>query len=193
MAENLKGKRVAFLVDEMFEDSEFEVPWKRVEEAGCEGTILGLEAGKKLTGKTDDTEIEVDRSVEDCSADDFDALVIPGGYSPDKLRTNKKAVALVRRMVESGKPVAVICHGPWMLAEAGVAKGRKLTSWPSIRTDMENAGAKWVDSEVVVDRNLVTSRKPEDLEAFSKALLDQMRHGPGRRASANGDEQRASR
>ena len=193
MAQNLKGKRVAFLVDEMFEDSEFRVPWKHVEQAGCKATIVGLEQGKKLTGKTDETEIEVDRSIDGVSADDFDALVIPGGYSPDKLRTSKKVVAFVCRMVESGKPVAAICHAGWLLAEAGVARGRTLTSWPSIRTDLVNAGATWVDREVVVDRNLVTSRKPEDLDAFSKALLDQMRYGPGRRASANGGEQRASR
>ncbi|MBW3595616.1 MAG: type 1 glutamine amidotransferase [Actinobacteria bacterium] len=166
--------KVAFIVDEMFEDSEFKVPYDRLKEAGHEPVIVGLESGKKLDGKKGDVTISVDRSIDEVDEDDFDALVIPGGYSPDKIRTNEGMVAITRSMVERDKPVAAICHAGWMLAEAGVLDSRTVTSWPSIKTDLVNAGAEWVDQEVVEDGNLITSRKPDDLDAFTKTLLSQL-------------------
>jgi protease I len=166
--------KVAFIVDEMFEDSEFRVPYDRVKELGHDAVIVGLESGKKLEGKKGNEQITTDTAIDDVSASEFDALVIPGGYSPDKIRTNDKMVELTRSIYESGKPVAAICHAGWMLAEAGVAQGKTVTSWPSIRTDLVNAGANWVDQEVVEDGNLITSRKPDDLEAFTKTLLAQL-------------------
>ncbi len=166
--------KVAFILDEMFEDSEFRVPYDRVREAGHEPVVVGLKESKKLEGKKGKETVTTDAGIDAVSADDFAALVIPGGYSPDKIRTNEKMVALTRAMTESGKPVAAICHAGWMLAEADVIRGRTLTSWPSIKTDLINAGANWVDQEVVEDGNLITSRKPDDLEAFSKTLLAQL-------------------
>lgn len=168
---------VAFILDEMFEDSEFQVPYDRVREAGHDAVIVGLEKGKQLTGKRGDVTCTADEAIADVSPDRFDALVIPGGYSPDKIRTNEKMVALTRSIHDAGKPVAAICHAGWMLAEADLLEGRTVTSWPSIKTDLVNAGAKWVDEEVVEDGNLITSRKPDDLEAFSKALLGQIERG----------------
>jgi len=166
--------KVAFIVDEMFEDSEFKVPYDRVKEAGHDAVIVGLEPGKALEGKKGEVKITVDRSIDDVAPDEFDALVIPGGYSPDKIRTNEGMVALTKTMVSSEKPVAAICHAGWMLAEADVLRNRTVTSWPSIKTDLLNAGAEWVDQEVVEDVNLITSRKPDDLEAFTKTLLSQI-------------------
>jgi protease I len=166
--------KVAFIVDEMFEDSEFRVPYEAVREAGHEAVIVGLEADKKLQGKKGKETITSDVSIEEVSPEEFDALVIPGGYSPDKIRVNEKMVALTRSIFEESKPVAAICHAGWMLAEADLLTGRTITSWPSIRTDLVNAGANWVDQEVVEDDNLITSRKPDDLDAFTKALLAQI-------------------
>ncbi len=166
--------KVAFILDEMFEDSEFRVPYERVKEAGHEPVIIGLERGKQIKGKKGDETILVERAVDDVSPEEFDALVIPGGYSPDKIRTNPKMVSLTRSLVEAGQPVAAICHAGWMLAEADVIQGKTVTSSPSIKTDLVNAGANWVDQEVAEDGNLITSRKPDDLEAFSKALLAQI-------------------
>jgi protease I len=166
--------KVAIIMDEMFEDSEFRVPHDRVKEAGHEPIIVGLEKGKKLEGKKGKEVATTDVGIDEVSADDFDALVIPGGYSPDKIRTNEKMVELTRKMYEAGKPLAVICHGPWMLAEADIIRGKTVTSWPSLKTDLKNAGAEWVDQEVVEDGNIITSRNPGDLEAFSKALLVQI-------------------
>lgn len=166
--------KVAFIMDEMFEDSEFKVPYDRVKEAGHEPVIVGLEAGKKVTGKNGDQTVMIDKAIDQVDAEQFDALVIPGGYSPDKIRTNEKMVALTRDIAGDEKPVAAICHAGWMLAEADIIKGKTVTSWPSIKTDLINAGAEWVDQEVVEDGNIITSRKPDDLEAFSKALLVQL-------------------
>ena len=166
--------KVAFIMDEMFEDSEFKVPYERVTEAGHEAVIVGLEAGKKIDGKKGEETVTIERSIDDVSAEDFDALVIPGGYSPDKIRMNAKMVDLTRNIAADEKPVAAICHAGWMLAEADVIRGKTVTSWPSIKTDLINAGAEWVDQEVVEDGNIITSRKPDDLEAFSKALLVQL-------------------
>ncbi len=166
--------RVAIIVDDMFEDEELQVPRDRLREAGHDVVVVGLTAGKHLKGKRGKVTVTTERGIADVSADDFDALVIPGGYSPDRLRTSQGMVGLTRTMVVSGKPTAVVCHGPWMLAEANVAEGRTLTSWPSIKTDLLNAGAVWVDREVVEDGNLITSRKPQDLAAFTAALLRQL-------------------
>jgi protease I len=166
--------KIAFIVDEMFEDSELKVPYDEAQRVGHETVIVGLEAGKELTGKKDDVTITTDVSIDDVSADQFDALVIPGGYSPDKIRTNEKMVELTRGIYEAGKPVAAICHAGWMLVEAKIIADKTVTSWPSIKTDLINAGANWVDQEVAEDGNLITSRKPDDLEAFTKTLLSQI-------------------
>ena len=166
--------KVAFIMDNVFEDSEFRVPYDRVKEAGHEPVIIGLEKGKELKGKKGKEKVTTDASIDEVSPRDFDALVIPGGYSPDLIRTNEKMVSFVRSLYEGQKPVAAICHAGWLLAEADIAKGKTLTSWPSIKTDLVNAGANWVDQEVVEDGNLITSRKPDDLEAFTKTLLSQI-------------------
>ncbi|CAN5509798.1 protein/nucleic acid deglycase [soil metagenome] len=170
--------KIAFIMDEMFEDSEFKVPYDRVKELGHDPVVVGLENGKKLEGKKGNEIVSTDVSIDEVSADEFDAVVIPGGYSPDKIRTNPKMVDFTRTMFESGKPLAAICHAGWMLAEADIARGKTVTSWPSIKTDLVNAGANWVDQEVVEDGNLITSRKPDDLEAFSKTLLAQLEQRP---------------
>ena len=166
--------KVAFIMDNVFEDSEFRVPYDRVKETGHEPVIVGLEKGKELEGKKGKEKVTTDVSIDEVSPDEFDALVIPGGYSPDLIRTNDQMVSFVRSIYEGQKPVAAICHAGWLLAEADIAKGKTVTSWPSIKTDLVNAGADWVDQEVVEDGNLITSRKPDDLEAFSKALLSQI-------------------
>jgi protease I len=166
--------KIAFIVDEMFEDSEFQLPYERVKEAGHQPVVVGLEAGKKLEGKKGDVTTTTEVAASDVDASEFAALVIPGGYSPDKIRTDAGMVALTKSIYGEGKPVAAICHAGWMLAEADVLRDKTVTSWPSIKTDLVNAGAEWVDQEVVEDGNLITSRKPDDLEAFSKALLAQV-------------------
>lgn len=166
--------KVAFIMDDMFEDSEFRVPYDRVKQAGHQPVIVGLESGKKVSGKSGDETVTIEKSIDEVNADEFDALVIPGGYSPDKIRTNDKMVALTRSIAGDEKPVAAICHAGWMLAEADIIRGKTVTSWPSIKTDLINAGAEWVDQEVVEDGNIITSRQPDDLEAFSKTLLVQL-------------------
>ncbi|WP_224246902.1 type 1 glutamine amidotransferase domain-containing protein [Hyalangium gracile] len=169
--------RIMFIVDSDFEDSEFRVPYDRVKQAGHEAVIVGIEAGKQLKGKKGKETIVAEKSAKDVSVDDFDALVIPGGYSPDHLRMDAGMVELVRSFFQNDKPVAAICHAGWMLAEADIVDGRTLTSWPSIKTDLINAGARWVDREVIEDGNLITSRKPDDLDAFCGALLRQIDEG----------------
>ena len=169
--------RIAFIVDKDFEDSEFRVPYDGVRQAGHEAVIIGLEAGKELKGKKGKETLKADKAVKDVSAKDFDALVIPGGYSPDHLRMDMAMVGFVRDFFREDKPVAAICHAGWMLVEADIVEGRTLTSWPSIKTDLLNAGASWVDREVVEDGNLITSRNPNDLPAFKEALLRQVSRG----------------
>jgi protease I len=166
--------RVAFILADMYEDSEFEVPWEQVTNAGHQVAVVGLQRSAEITGKKGGRTV-VDLAIAEVRPDEFDALVIPGGYSPDKLRVEPAMVDFVRQMVEDGKPVAAICHAGWMLAEADVARGRRMTSVRNIRTDLVNAGADWVDEEVVVDGNLITSRTPDDLPAFCRALLDQLK------------------
>lgn len=166
--------RVAFIMDEMFEDSEFRVPYDQVKEAGHEPVIVGLERGKKIAGKKGKETVKTDVSIDEVTPDEFDALVIPGGYSPDKIRLSKGMVEFTQKIAGSDKPVAAICHAGWMLAEADIARGKTVTSWPSIRTDLVNAGANWVNQEVSEDGNIITSRMPDDLDAFTKALLVQI-------------------
>jgi protease I len=180
--------RVAMLLDEMFEDSEFRVPWDRLRAAGHEVVVVGLEAGKEVRRKRGKERVKTEVAAGDVSAAEFDAVVIPGGYSPDHLRTSVKMVGLTRETFLRGKPLAAVCHGPWMLVEADVADGRTVTSWPSIKTDLINAGARWVDREVVEDGNLITSRKPEDLGAFSDAILRQLEGRVPGRASPRAPE-----
>jgi len=163
--------RIALIVADLFEDSEFRVPFDTLRNAGHQVDIIGTEAGREIKGKKGKETIRSDRAVRDVSADPYAALLIPGGYSPDHLRMDPDMVRFVRQFVEAGKPVAAVCHAPWMLAEADVIRGRSVTSWPSIKTDLVNAGAKWIDREVVEDGNIITSRKPDDLQAFSQAVL----------------------
>jgi protease I len=177
---DLSGKRVAILATDMFEQVELVEPRKAVEEAGADVDLVSLETGE-IQGfnhydKAD--KFPVDKAVSDVSADDYDALLLPGGVgNPDTLRTDEDAVAFVRSFVDQGKPVAAICHAPWMLVEAGVARGRKLTSFWSIKTDVKNAGGNWVDEQVVVDNGLVTSRSPDDLSAFCPKVVEEFAEG----------------
>jgi protease I len=172
--------KIAFLATDMFEQVELTEPWKAVEQQGWTPELVSLREGE-IEGfnhydKAD--RFRVDRTVDDVSVDDYDGLVIPGGVgNPDEMRSNDDAVQFVREFVESGKPVGVICHGPWMLVESGAVNGRQVTSWPSLRTDIENAGGHWVDREVVVDQGIVTSRKPDDLPAFNAKLVEELREG----------------
>src|SRR4051794_4673265 len=167
MADTLKGKKVAILVaNEGIEQVELTEPRKALEEAGATVSLLAPEAGEAQAFNHLDKgdAFPVDQAVGEAKADDFDALMLPGGVAnPDNLRTDADAVAFVRAFFDAGKPVAAICHAPWTLVEADVVKGRKLTSWPSLQTDIRNAGGEWVDEQVVVDEGLVTSRKPDDL------------------------------
>ena len=180
MANELQGKRVAFLATDMVEQVELTEPWKAVQEAGATPELISLEEGE-IQGfnhydKADT--FTVDKTVEEARADDYDALVIPGGVgNPDTMRADENAVELTRQFFEQGKPVGAICHGPWMLVEAGVVRGRTVTSWPSLQTDIRNAGGSWVDQEVVVDQGLVTSRKPDDLPAFNAKIVEEFAEG----------------
>jgi protease I len=181
MSDRLQGKKIAFLTaNEGVEQIELTEPLKAVREAGAEAELLAPEAGQVQAfnhldkGDTFDAE----RAVGDADAGEFDGLVLPGGVAnPDQLRTEPEALEFVRSFFEAGKPVGVICHGPWTLIDAGVAKGRTLTSWPSLETDLRNAGANWVDEEVHVDQGLVTSRKPDDLEAFNAKIVEEFAEG----------------
>ena len=165
---------VAFVLASDFEDSEFRVPYDRLTDAGHKVTVIGPEAGTELKGKKGKETFTPESTPDDVSAGNFDALVIPGGYSPDKLRMNDGVVTLVGKVFADDKPVAAICHAGSLLIEADVVDGRTVTSWPSIKTDLINAGATWVDKEVVEDGNLITSRKPDDLDAFCTAILKRL-------------------
>lgn len=166
--------RVAFVLGEDFEDSEFRVPYERLEQAGHQLSVLGKQAGQTVHGKRGKESVTIEAVASGSAAADFDAVVIPGGYSPDHLRTEQGVVALVRNIAQAGKPVAAVCHGPSLLIEADLVRGKTVTSWPSIRTDLTNAGARWVDEQVAQDGLLITSRNPSDLEAFSKAIIDRL-------------------
>jgi protease I len=175
MANELKGKRVAFLFIDGAEQVEVTEPLEAVRKAGAAVDIISLKKGEVEMWKHFDKggRIKADKAVSDADPGDYDGLVLPGGVAnPDQLRLDKNAVKFVRTFLEQDKPAAVICHGPWVLVETGVAKGRKVTSWPSLQTDLRNAGADWVDEEVVVDNGLVTSRKPDDLPAFCAKVVE---------------------
>ena len=180
MAEQLKGKRVAALVTKGFEQIELFDPRGALEAAGATVEVVAPERDK-VRGwdhtKGGD-EVTVDRPLDQARIEDYDALLLPGGVmNPDHLRMNSRAVELVKRFFDEGKPIAVICHGPWTLVEAGVVKGLTITSYPSLKTDLKNAGANWVDEEVVVDRGIVSSRKPDDLPAFNQKMIEEFAEG----------------
>jgi len=176
----LQGKRVAIIAADMVEQVELVEPRKALEAAGAKTELLSIKPGT-IQGfnhfdKAD--EHKVDKLVEEADASDYDALLIPGGVgNPDQLRADENVVQFTRDFFEQGKPVAAICHGPWVLVEAGVVKGRKLTSWPSLQTDIRNAGGKWVDEKVAVDEGLVTSRKPDDIPAFNRKMVEEFAEG----------------
>jgi protease I len=180
----LDGVRVAILAADGFEQSELFEPKKALEEAGASVSIVSLEAGEiKGWNHTNwGASIDVDLTVDEADAEDFDALQLPGGVmNPDKLRMNEQAVNFIRAFFDAGKPVGAICHAPWTLIEADVVRGKTVTSWASLRTDLENAGATWVDEEVVTDNGLVTSRKPDDIPAFNEKIIEEFAEGVHRR------------
>jgi protease I len=170
----LKGKKVAIPVENLFNTFEFWYPYYRLKEAGAEVIVVGSGSSETYTGKPG-TEVKVDVSIDMVSVADFDGIVIPGGYAPDIMRRYPKMVQLVKDLFEGGKVVAAICHAGWMLASAEILKGRTVTSFFAIKDDLVHAGAKWVDEKVVVDGNLITSRMPDDLPAFMKAVIDKMK------------------
>jgi protease I len=180
MANELQGKKVAALVEKGFEQIELLEPKGALEAAGAKVDVIspqnGTVRGWNHTEWGD--EVNVDRTLEDAMPADYDALLLPGGVmNPDKLRMNQTAVRFVRQMFDDGKPIAVICHGPWTMVEAGVLKGVRMTSYPSIKTDLKNAGATWVDEEVVADRGIVSSRKPDDIPAFNQKMIEEFKEG----------------
>ena len=190
MAGRLEGRTIAFLATHGVEQVEITEPWKAVEEAGGRPELISLESGEvQAFDHLDEAgKFPVDHTVADVDASSYDGLVLPGGVAnPDFLRMDENAVAFARAFFDQGKPVAVICHGPWTLVEADVVRGRRITSWPSLRTDIRNAGGNWVDEEVVVDQGLVSSRRPDDLPAFCAKLVKVFAEGEreGRRASAS--------
>jgi protease I len=176
----LQGKSVAIIASDMVEQVELVEPRKALEEAGATTELLSIKRGE-IQGfnhfdKADKHRVE--RLVEEADASEYDALMIPGGVgNPDQLRADENVVSFVRDFIESGKPVAAICHGPWVLIETGAVRGRTVTSWPSLQTDLRNAGANWVDEEVVVDNGLVTSRKPDDIPAFNRKMIEEFHEG----------------
>jgi protease I len=180
MGTELQGKRIAFLATDGVEQVELTEPWNAVDQAGGRPELISLKGGE-IQGFDHHDKADafpVDKTVAEADADDYDALVLPGGViNPDILRTDKNAMGFVTAFFEQGKPVGAICHGPWSLVETGMVKGRTVTSWPSLRTDIENAGGRWVDEEIVIDRGLFTSRKPADLGAFCAKLVEEAAEG----------------
>ena len=180
MANQLTGKKVAILVADGFEQVELTEPKQALEKAGAVAEIVSPSNGKVKGWNHRDwgTEFPIDTELNSAKPDRYDALLLPGGVmNPDKLRMNPKAVDFVKSFLRSNKPIASICHGPWMLIEAGAVRGRTLTSWPSLKTDIENAGGKWVDQEVVTDAGIVTSRKPDDIPAFNQKMIEEFAKG----------------
>lgn len=178
--QNLAGKKVAILTENGFEEVELTSPKKALEQAGANVHIVSPQENKVKAWKDDNWSIElpVDVTLRQANADDYDAIVVPGGViNPDKMRRNSRCVDFVQHFLETGKPVAAICHGPQLLIETSLLKGRKMTSFPSIKTDLKNAGASWYDKEVVVDNGLITSRSPQDLEAFNKKVIEEIKEG----------------
>lgn len=176
MAEKLSGKKVAILAADGFEEVELTKPRAALDEAGARTTVVSIKPGKiqGMNHADKGDTILVDGTLDEAKPEDFDALMIPGGLmNPDTLRSSEEALEFVRHFFREGKPVAAICHAPWVLIDAGVIRGRTVTSWPAIKTDVRNAGANWVDQEVVVDNGLVTSRKPDDIPAFNKKMIEE--------------------
>lgn len=187
MTERLTGKLIAVLATDGFEQAELTSPVEALKQEGAKVHVVSLKAGSIQGFKHHDKadKIAVDRTLEQAAGSNYDALVLPGGVmNPDALRLEPKAIAFIRSFVEAGKPVAAVCHGPWTLIEAGAVKGKKMTSWPSLKTDLANAGANWVDEEVVVDGQLVTSRKPDDLPAFNNCIITLVENSGASRAAA---------
>ena len=185
--ETLKGLKVAILATDGFEQVELTEPRKALDQAGTETRVASPKAGRIRGWKFTDwgDEVRVDTPLDRAKPEDFDALLLPGGVmNPDSLRMLPKAVAFAKAFFDAGKPVAAICHGPWTVIEAGAARGRQMTSWPSIKTDLRNAGTDWVDKEVVVDQKLVTSRKPDDIPAFSREMIQLFKADGARRHAA---------
>ncbi len=183
----LQGKKVAFLATDGVEQSELKQPWDALKAEGADVCLVSLEDGEIQGMKHDEKgeKFSVDKTIETIKAEDFDGLVLPGGVAnPDTLRTNEDAVKFVRSFFEQHKPVSAICHGPWMLVEADVLKDRTITSWPSLKTDIKNAGATWVDKEVCVDHGLTTSRNPDDLDAFCRKTIEELREGKHEKQAA---------
>ena len=194
MANELKGRKVAVLATDGYEQVELTEPVKALEQAGATVTIVSLKAGSIQGWNHHDKadSVTVDQTLADASAEGFDALMLPGGaMNPDTLRMREEAVRFVRHFVETGKPIAAICHAPWTLIEAGGVSGRRMTSWPSLRTDLTNAGALWEDSEVVTDQGLVTSRRPDDLPAFCGKMVEEFAEGRHARAANDASGTRA--
>lgn len=187
MARKLDGKKVAILVADGFEQVEMTKPREALDEAGAETKIISLKTGKiqGMNHAEKGDRFDVDLTLEEARPEKFDALLIPGGvHNPDTMRTNQKALEFARHFFREGKPVAVICHGPQVLINADLVRGRKMTSWPAIQVDMRNAGARWVDEEVVVDNGLVSSRKPDDIPAFNRKMIEEFAEGRHRAAFA---------
>src|SRR6202011_3472420 len=190
MARKLEGKKVAILVTDGFEQVEMTKPREALDEAGAETKIVSLKSGQiqGMHHADKGDKFDVDITLDEARPDEFDALMIPGGLmNPDTLRSNDDAVAFTRHFFETGKPVAAICHGPWVLIDAGVVRGRTLTSWPAIKTDVKNAGGNGGNEEVEVDNGLVTSRKPDDIPAFNRKMIEEFcegKHAPDRKAAA---------
>jgi protease I len=188
MADELRGKRIAALVDNGFEQSELIEPMKALQQAGAQVDVVSPEQQKVKGWKNKNwgDEVQVTQHLRQARADDYDGLLLPGGVmNPDRLRANEEAVRFVKSFVDSGKPIAAICHGPWTLIEAGAVRGRRITSWPSLATDLRNAGAQWVDEECVVDNGLVTSRKPDDIPAFNRKMIEEFAEGRHDRAKGS--------
>lgn len=185
MASSLNGKKIAILATDGFEQAELLEPRKALDQAGAKTVVIAPKSGeiKGWNMKDWGESVKVDATLEDANPHDYDALVLPGGViNPDKLRIDPKAVNFIRQFASTGKTVAAICHGPWTLLEAGVLKGKTVTSWPSLKTDLKNAGANWVDQEVVTDGQFIFSRKPDDLPAFNQAIIEAV--SGGNRSSA---------
>jgi len=171
----LDGRRIAILAEEGFEDSELIEPLRSMKKAGAKVVIVGSGSQESYQGKRGNVTVTVDTTVDKVKAEDFDAVIVPGGYAPDKMRLHQSMVELVRKAHNLGKVVAAICHGPQLLISADIVRGRRVTSWPSVAVDLRNAGADWVDEPVVQDGNLITSRKPADLPRFNKAIIEALR------------------
>ena len=190
MAAKLSGKRVAILATDGFEQAELTEPMKALREVGAQTEIVSPKSGQIQGWKHFDKAdfFNVDKTLDQASPDEYDALMLPGGVAnPDQLRLSEKAIGFIKHFVDAKKPIAAICHGPWTLIDAGAVRGRKMTSWPSLKTDLQNAGATWVDQEVVTDKGVVTSRKPDDIPAFNRKMIEEFAEGAHQPGGQNRD------